>query len=76
MRTTDPTTATGIEATPESLVVIVGEQRVAIAWERCSAKLAAATRRERERAELSPGGYGIYWPLLDEDLSIGGLLRR
>jgi hypothetical protein len=27
-------------------------------------------------AELSPGGYGIHWPLLDEDLSISGLLRR
>ena len=24
--------------------------------------------------ELSPSGYGIYWPLLDEDISIDGLL--
>ena len=31
---------------------------------------------ERRRAELSPGGYGIHWPLLDEDLSIGGLWRN
>lgn len=25
--------------------------------------------------ELDPNGIGIYWPLLDEDLSIEGLLR-
>jgi hypothetical protein len=36
--------------------------------------LAAAAPEERRRAELSPGGYGIHWPLLDEDLSIGGLV--
>lgn len=24
--------------------------------------------------ELSPSGYGIHWPLLDEDISIDGLL--
>ena len=26
-------------------------------------------------AELSPGGHGIHWPLIDEDLSVSGLLR-
>ena len=24
--------------------------------------------------EVSPSGYGIYWPLIDEDISIDGLL--
>jgi hypothetical protein len=24
--------------------------------------------------EVSPSGYGIHWPLLDEDISIDGLL--
>ena len=24
--------------------------------------------------EISPSGYGIHWPLLDEDISIDGLL--
>ena len=27
------------------------------------------------RATSAPGGYGIHWPLLDEDLSVSGLLR-
>jgi len=39
-----------------------------------SDRLRSATPAERERFELSPSGYGIHWPLLDEDLSIDGLL--
>ena len=39
-----------------------------------SPKLAVASSLERERYELSPSGYGIHWPLLDEDLSIDGML--
>lgn len=37
-------------------------------------KLANASKLERERFEISPSGYGIHWPLLDEDLSVDGLL--
>lgn len=36
--------------------------------------LAQASDEERETFEVSPSGYGIHWPLLDEDLSIDGLL--
>ena len=36
--------------------------------------LANASAEERETFEVSPSGYGIHWPLLDEDLSIDGLL--
>ena len=42
--------------------------------EKISNKLAKATNLERERFEISPSGYGIHWPLIDEDLSIDGLL--
>jgi hypothetical protein len=38
-----------------------------------SQTLARATPAERNRAELSPGGYGIHWRLLDEDFSVTGL---
>ena len=27
----------------------------------------------RERIEVSPSGYGLHWPEVDEDLSIDGL---
>jgi hypothetical protein len=33
-----------------------------------------ATEMERNTLEVSPSGYGIHWPLLDEDISIDALL--
>lgn len=39
-------------------------------------KLAAeASDAKRQLVEISPSGYGLHWPLLDEDISIDGLLR-
>ncbi len=39
-----------------------------------SPRLAAASAPERMRYEVSPSGYGIHWPDLDEDLSVDALL--
>jgi len=39
-----------------------------------SEKLANASSIERNKYEISPSAYGIHWPLIDEDLSIDGLL--
>ncbi|MGA2068601.1 MAG: DUF2442 domain-containing protein [Thermoguttaceae bacterium] len=39
-----------------------------------SEQLARATPEERANFEVSPTGYGIHWPDLDEDLSIDGLI--
>jgi len=75
MQTTEPITATAIETTRDALVLKFADRQVRIPWERCSKKLASASEIERTTAELSPGGYGIHWPMLDEDLSIGGLVR-
>ena len=33
-----------------------------------------APEKDRHMFEISPSGYGIHWPLLDEDMSIDGLL--
>ena len=33
-----------------------------------------ASEEDRGKYEISPSGYGIHWPALDEDLSIDGLL--
>ncbi len=33
-----------------------------------------ASEAERKMFEVSPSGYGIHWPLLDEDISIDALL--
>jgi hypothetical protein len=39
-----------------------------------SDRLAKASPEKREKYEVSPAGYGIHWPLIDEDLSIDGLI--
>ncbi|MFT5368917.1 MAG: hypothetical protein ACI8V2_003890 [Candidatus Latescibacterota bacterium] len=39
-----------------------------------SPALTNASVEARNTYEISPSGYGIHWPLADEDLSIDGLL--
>jgi hypothetical protein len=39
-----------------------------------SSALLNASDIERTTFEISPSGYGIHWPLIDEDISIDGLL--
>jgi hypothetical protein len=72
---TKPVLAMAIDTTPEALIVILDSGSVSIPWERCSERLARASFLERSRAELSPSGYGIHWPLIDEDLAVGPLLQ-
>lgn len=64
----------GITFKGEEMILKVdgGEYRYSLAD--VSKPLAEATATERETYELSPSGYGIHWPLIDEDLSIDGLL--
>ncbi|MDI9564495.1 MAG: DUF2442 domain-containing protein [Bacteroidota bacterium] len=40
-----------------------------------SEKLAAATPEERNSYRITSSGYGTHWNLLDEDLSINGLIK-
>jgi hypothetical protein len=37
-------------------------------------RLARATAKQLKNFEISPGGYGIHWPQIDEDLSVYGFL--
>jgi len=67
--------AKAIETTPEALIVITESGSVSIPWDKCSDRLARPSQLERSQAELSPSGYGIRWPLIDEDLAVGPLLQ-
>ena len=71
---TKPLLAKAIEPTPGALILIMESGAVSIPWKKCSDRLARASWIERNRAELSPSGYGIHWPLIDEDLAVGPLL--
>ena len=72
---TKPVVAKGIQTTEAALIVTTDQGVFRIPWERCSKRLARAQNVERCQAVLSPSGYGIRWPLLDEDLAVGPLIR-
>ena len=58
-----------------SLIVDLMDGRtisVPLAW---YPRLANAKPEERAKWEKCGGGYGIHWPVIDEDLSTEGLLR-
>jgi len=54
----------------DTITAILSDGReisVPIAW---FPRLASASRKQLAKFEISPAGYGIHWPLLDEDISI------
>jgi hypothetical protein len=57
------------------LVLIADNQTIKLKLKEISAKLAKATSEELKEFKISPSGYGIHWRLLDEDLSVNGLLK-
>lgn len=58
------------------LYLSVDNQNIKIGLSEISDKLANANDKEKNDYEISPSGYGIHWRLLDEDLSINGLLNH
>ena len=58
----------------EKLILRVDGKQYTFSLADISKKLADAPIEEREKYEISPSGYGIHWPLIDEDLSIDALI--
>ncbi len=69
-----PLLAREIRATVQGLLVVLPDRDVLIPWSECSPRLAAASDSQRAEAHLSPSGYGIHWPLIDEDLAVAPLV--
>ena len=40
-----------------------------------SESLLKATEVQRMTYRVSPAGYGIHWPLIDEDLTVDGIIK-
>jgi len=70
-----PVRAIRIVARRKGLSIETEEGRFFIPWEECSSRLAAAKQNERLQIKVSPMGIGIHWPLLDEDLAVGPLVK-
>ena len=56
------------------LTLVVDGKPVQYELKDVSPLLARAKEEEQKEFEVSPSGYGIHWPLIDEDISIDGLL--
>lgn len=54
-------------------LVVDGTEHV-FALQGISTRLLHASPEQRANYEVSPSGYGIHWPAIDEDLSIDALL--
>jgi hypothetical protein len=60
----------------EMLILIFDDKVIRIPIVIISEKLHSASQAERRFFIVSPSGYGIHWPLLDEDISIEALLKQ
>ena len=56
------------------LVITIDGEPKRFQLNKISPVLEKASKEERNNFEFSPSSYGIHWPLLDEDISIDGLL--
>jgi len=65
-----------IQFNEETLKIKIDGQSYEFKLSALSEKLANASDIEKNEYEISPSGYGIHWPLIDEDLSIDGLLGK
>lgn len=71
-----PTTALAqaVHCDDQHLVVTLTDGRqlsVPLIW---FPRLHSATAEQRAQCEISVGGRGLYWPEIDEDISIAGLM--
>ena len=67
--------AQDVRVTSDDLIVDLTDGRsvtVPLAW---FPRLLHATAAQRRKWEFIGEGEGIHWPLIDEDLSVAGLLR-
>lgn len=48
---------------------------IKVVLDKVSSKLKSANEFQRQFFKISPSGYGIHWPLIDEDLSVESLLK-
>ena len=56
------------------LVITIDGEPKRFQLNKISPLLEKASMEERNNFEFFPSGYGIHWPLLDEDISIDGML--
>jgi hypothetical protein len=73
--TTSRHTVNDLQFEDEEMLITIDGQTLRLSLDLISERLLEATPQQRQHFEISASGYGIYWPEVDEDLSVEGLLR-
>ena len=63
-----------ISFTGSTMKIIIDSKEYEYVLVQISPRLASASKSDLKNYDISPSGYGIHWPSIDEDLSIDGLL--
>ncbi len=50
------------------MILKVDDKTILVSLAKVSKKLYSASEMQRQFYTISPSGYGIHWPLIDEDL--------
>ena len=58
------------------ICLTIDGQVIKLRLSKVSKKLESANDIQRNLYTISPSGYGIHWPLIDEDLSVDSLLKN
>ena len=58
-----------------SIQLSIDGKIIKISLDKISSKLKSANELQRNLYKISPSGYGIHWPLIDEDLSVDALIK-
>ena len=65
-----------VKITKKYLLLIIDNQEYKFLLSDVSDRLSRASEYEKNDFRISPSGYGIHWRLIDEDISINGLLNK
>lgn len=65
-----------VKITADKLRIIIDQKEYEFDLKKISTKLAEASEQEKNNFKISPSGYGVHWPMIDEDISIDGLLKK
>lgn len=65
-----------IKFNENQMIISLDDRELKVDLQEISPKLLAASDIERSLYKISPSGYGIHWPLIDEDLSVKGLIQN
>jgi hypothetical protein len=65
-----------VKITKKYLLLIIDNQEYKFLLSDVSDRLFRASEYEKNDFRISPSGYGIHWRLIDEDISINGLLNK